>query len=70
MVANAAMAVPCGVISDRIGRKRMLAAGYALFAFVAAGFAVVWSAAGLVMLFVLYGLVYAMVDGSQSAFCH
>lgn len=67
-IVYAAMAIPCGTLSDRIGRKRMLAGGYMLFALIAAGFAAVSSVAGLVLLFMLYGLVFAMVDGSQSAF--
>jgi MFS family permease len=67
-VAYAAFAVPCGIFSDRIGRKNILAAGYALFAMVALGFAYVSSATGLILLFTLYGLVYAIVDGAQSAF--
>jgi MFS family permease len=67
-VVYACLAVPSGMLSDRIGRKNVLIAGYALFALVALGFACVSSAASLVLLFTLYGLVYAMVDGTQSAF--
>lgn len=67
-VVYAAMAIPCGILSDRIGRRRMLAGGYMLFALVAACFAAVSSEAGFVPLFMLYGLVFAMIDGSQSAF--
>ncbi len=67
-IAYAVLAVPSGILSDHIGRKNTLAAGYALFALVALGFAYVSSTAGLVLLFILYGLVYAIVDGAQSAF--
>jgi len=64
----ALLALPAGIWSDRIGRKRILALGYGLFALTALGFAIVSSQAGLVMLFALYGLVYALVDGSERAF--
>ncbi|MDD1733318.1 MAG: MFS transporter [Methanothrix sp.] len=64
----ALLALPAGIWSDRIGRKRILALGYALFALTALGFALVTSPAGLIILFALYGLVYALVDGSERAF--
>jgi MFS family permease len=64
----AGLAIPSGVISDRIGRKNVLTLGYALFALVALGFAYVSSTGGLVILFILYGSVFAIVDGAQSAF--
>jgi MFS family permease len=64
----AIVALPAGILSDRIGRKRVLALGYSLFALTALGFAFVASQAGLIILFALYGLVYALVDGSERAF--
>jgi MFS family permease len=64
----ATLAMPIGIWSDRVGRKRVLALGYALFALTALGFAVVTSLAGLIILFALYGLVYALVDGSERAY--
>ena len=64
----ALLALPAGIWSDRIGRKKILALGYGLFALTALGFAIVSSQTGLVMLFALYGLVYALVDGSERAF--
>ena len=64
----AILAMPIGIWSDRVGRKKVLALGYALFALTALGFAVVSNLAGLIALFALYGLVYALVDGSERAF--
>jgi len=64
----ALLALPAGIWSDRIGRRKVLAAGYGLFALTALGFALVKSLAGLILLFALYGLVYALVDGSERAF--
>ncbi|MCK9567091.1 MAG: MFS transporter, partial [Methanothrix sp.] len=63
----ALLAMPVGIWSDRVGRKKVLATGYALFALTALGFATVTSLAGLIALFALYGLVYALVDGSERA---
>ena len=64
----ALFAFPVGIWSDSVGRKKVLAIGYSLFAFTALGFAFVTNLAGLILLFGLYGLVYAIVDGSERAF--
>ncbi|NMB85279.1 MAG: MFS transporter [Methanothrix sp.] len=64
----AGMAAPVGIWSDKIGRRNVLALGYAIFAATALGFATVSSLAGVMVLFALYGLVYAIVDSMQSAF--
>jgi MFS family permease len=64
----AALAMPVGIWSDRVGRRKVLSLGYALFALTALGFAFVTSLAGLIALFALYGLVYALVDGSERAY--
>ena len=60
--------IPIGSWSDRVGRKRVLFIGYALFAIVCLGFALVSSTIVLVLLFALYGLVFALVDGIERAF--
>ncbi|MDD4447286.1 MAG: MFS transporter [Methanothrix sp.] len=64
----AALAMPVGIWSDRVGRRKVLALGYVLFALTALGFALVTSLSGLISLFALYGLVYALVDGSERAY--
>lgn len=64
----ALLALPVGIWSDRVGRRKVLAIGYALFALTALGFAFVTNLAGLIALFALYGLVYALVDGSERAY--
>jgi MFS family permease len=67
-VVYAVMAMPLGIWSDRIGRKKIITLGYALFVLVTMGFVFVSSLAGLIVLFALYGLVLALVDGSERAF--
>ncbi|KUK45569.1 MAG: MFS transporter [Methanothrix sp.] len=60
--------IPSGSWSDRVGRKKVLTLGYSLFALVSLGFALVSSTPVLVLLFSLYGLVFAIVDGAERAF--
>ncbi len=61
-------AVPFGTLSDRVGRKKVIAAGYLLFSLTALGFAYFTSLPALVVLFSLYGMVYAITDGNQRAY--
>jgi len=66
-VAYAALSYPSGLLSDQIGRKKVLIMGYALFAITCLGLAVtqVWS--GLALFFGLYGVHRALTDGAQRA---
>lgn len=64
----AVFAIPLGTLSDRTGRQGVLILGYVLFALTCFGFAVFSSLAALVVLFALYGVAYAAIDGSQRAF--
>ncbi len=61
-------AIPFGILSDRIGRKRALIIGYLLFSLAALGFALFESLSAFILLFPLYGIAYAAVDGNQRAF--
>ena len=60
--------VPAGMLSDRIGRRNVLLLGYALFGLTCLGFAFLESLPSFVILFALYGLVYALVVGTERAF--
>lgn len=60
--------IPAGVISDRIGRKPILLLGYALFAVTCIGFIFVNNFYSLLLFFAVYGIFFALIDGTQRAF--
>ncbi|MGC9443912.1 MAG: MFS transporter [Candidatus Methanospirareceae archaeon] len=64
----ALFALPFGTLSDRIGKRSVLIGGYALFSVTCLGFAFSESLSAFLVLFPLYGLVYAMIEGNQRAF--
>ncbi len=67
-VVSSLLALPVGRQSDRIGRKKVLVAGYLTFTLVYAGFA--WGAnrAVVALAFVSYGVFTAMTVGVERAF--
>ena len=67
-VVSALLAIPFGKRSDAVGRKKVLVAGYLMFALVYLGFAFATSKAVLIGAFVLYGFYTAMVAGVERAF--
>jgi MFS family permease len=60
--------MPLGVLSDRIGKGKVIAAGYLLFSVVSFGFIFSSSMRGLMILFALYGIANTALDGNQRAF--
>jgi MFS family permease len=63
-----ALAIPLGSISDKVGRPAVLVFGFGLFAVVSLGFAFCNSLWLSIILFALYGVVFAAVDGTERAF--
>ncbi|MGN0974959.1 MAG: MFS transporter, partial [Gemmiger sp.] len=61
------LAVPFGGLSDHVGRKWILTAGYLLFSAVYVGFAFAQTPAAFAVLFVLYGGFTAMTAGVERA---
>ncbi len=59
----ALLAVPLGVLSDRIGRRPLLFAAWGVYVLVYAGFAYADQAWQLVVLFGLYGIYFAAGEG-------
>jgi MFS family permease len=62
------LAIPLGSISDKIGRQAVIIFGFAMFAVVSLGFAIFNSLPLYIILFALYGVVFAAVDGTERAF--
>lgn len=61
------ISAPAGIISDRIGRKRMLRIAYSLFLVVTLGLALVSQLVRVIVFFILFGIVFAIVDGTERA---
>ncbi|MHB8841079.1 MAG: MFS transporter [Candidatus Aquicultor sp.] len=59
---------PIGALSDRIGRKSVIVAGYLIFSLVYLGFALVNSPFTVWLLFAAYGLYYAFTEGIFKAY--
>lgn len=60
-------AVPAGMLSDRIGRERLIIFGYLLYSIIYFGFGRTNDKTAVVLLFALYGLYSAATDGVQKA---
>jgi MFS family permease len=60
-------AIPAGILSDRIGRRRVLLIGYALFTLLCLGFLFATSLLPLLLLFLFYGLNFAFVEATERA---
>jgi MFS family permease len=64
----AAVAAPAGALSDRLGRRRVIALGWLIYAAVYLGFALSSSVWSVWVLFACYGLYYGVVEGVAKAF--
>ncbi len=62
-----AAALPFGALSDRIGRKGVIVAGWLIYAAAYLGFASAESAPQIWGLFILYGLFYGLTEGVEKA---
>ena len=56
-----------GDLSDRLGRKRLIVTGWALYAAVYAGLAYVSTARGVWALFMVYGVYFGLTEGAEKA---
>lgn len=64
----AALSYPIGILSDRIGKMPLLAAGWIVLAIVEFGFSIDPGLAMALVLFAGYGLFFALTEGSGRAF--
>jgi MFS family permease len=66
-VVKASLSTWGGSLSDRIGRVRVIAMGWAIYALVYLGFALSASAHAYVALFLVYGVHFALAEGAEKA---
>lgn len=67
-IVSVLLSIPIGVLSDKIGKEKILIFGFLIYAIVYFGFGVTGSISVIVALFALYGLYSAATDGIQKAF--
>jgi len=61
------LSIPAGSLSDRVGRRRVLLAGWLLYGLVYLGFAAARSGAQIWLLYGVYGVYYAFTEGTARA---
>ncbi|MFB3895887.1 MAG: MFS transporter [bacterium] len=59
--------MPGGMLSDKIGRKKVIIAGWLIYALVYFGFAFANTAWHIWGLFIVYGLFYGLTEGTEKA---
>ena len=67
-VVYTVVAGPAGALSDRLGRPRLLLAGWVVYAILYLGLALADAAWQVVGLFIAYGLFYGLVEGNARAY--
>jgi MFS family permease len=63
----ALVSTPAGSLSDRVGRKRLIVAGWLVYALIYLGFGLAQAAWHVVVLYILYGLYYGLSYGTTKA---
>lgn len=59
--------IPAGILSDKIGREKLILFGYLLYSVIYFGFGVAGGKGAVILLFALYGMYSAAADGAQKA---
>jgi MFS family permease len=63
----AVLATPAGNLSDKIGRRKVLVAGWTVYGFIYLGLALAQAAWHVVALYILYGIYYGLSYGTANA---
>ena len=66
-IVKAGLSTTGGTLSDRFGRRKLIIAGWMVYAVVYAGFALSETIASLLGWFFFYGIYFALVEGSEKA---
>lgn len=66
-VVKATTSMAGGIVSDRVGRRVVIAAGWLVYAVVYAGFAYATTLPALLAWFLVYGLYFGLTEGTEKA---
>lgn len=61
------VSTPAGMLSDKIGRKKLIIGGWTMYALIYLGFALAQNVTHIWLLYVAYGLYYGMAYGTAKA---
>ena len=67
-VVYAVVSMPAGILSDKLGRRRIIVLGWLIYALVYLGFAVTSASWQVWLLFAFYGAYYGLAEGVARAF--
>jgi MFS family permease len=67
-ITYAVTSLPAGMLSDRLGRRRVITLGWFIYALVYLGFAVASTLWQVWLLFACYGVYYGVVEGAARAY--
>jgi len=67
-IAYAFISLPAGVLSDKLGRRRLIALGWFIYALAYLGFALASAPWHIALLFIVYGVYYGIAEGVARAF--
>ncbi len=67
-IVYSVVSVPAGVVSDKLGRRRLIVLGWLVYALSYLGFGLVSASWSIWLLFALYGVYYGFTEGVARAF--